>query len=189
MALWNNTDAEASKPKYLSDELVNDETVSALDSTAGVSVVEAQTAANIAKGINTPGWVLYRTYEDSAGQTRHKVETLVAMKTISGDSDALPPTATLSVTVANISVPTGETTGTFASVVTSNYGGSFTYQWSYDDGVSGFQDIVGATSANLTVSDEDTDLWVTGYTFKVVVTSTDVSGLTAEDTATLTIEV
>lgn len=189
MALWGKTDSEANKPKYLSDTLRNSQSVSDLDATAGVSTIEAQTTANIAKGINTPGWVMYRTYTDSAGQTRHKVETLVAMGNIVGDSDALPPAATLSVNVADISIPVGETTGAFASIVTSNYGGAFTYQWSYDNGVDGFQTIAGATSANLTISDADTELWVSGNVFKVVVTASDVSGLTAEDTATLTIAV
>lgn len=38
------------------------------------------------KGINTPGWVKYTTYTDAQGNTRHKAETLVAIKTIQGDA-------------------------------------------------------------------------------------------------------
>ena len=55
MALWSNTDVETSKPKYLSDDLRNGQSVSDKDATLGIAVNEAQTAGNIAKGINTPG--------------------------------------------------------------------------------------------------------------------------------------
>ena len=47
---------------------------------------EAQQAENRARGLKTPGWVKYVTYQDSEGNTRHKVETLVAMGTIAGDA-------------------------------------------------------------------------------------------------------
>lgn len=48
----------------------------------GVDRTEAQVAANKDKGIVTPGWVSYRTYSDSSGATRHRVETLVAMRSM-----------------------------------------------------------------------------------------------------------
>ena len=44
----------------------------------GVNVTEAGVASNIAKGINTPGWTRYNTYTDAQGNTRNKVEVLVA---------------------------------------------------------------------------------------------------------------
>lgn len=47
---------------------------------------EAQLSENRARGLRTPGWVKYVTYQDSEGNTRHKVETLVAMGTIAGDA-------------------------------------------------------------------------------------------------------
>lgn len=47
---------------------------------------EAEQTANRARGLKTPGWVKYVTYQDSEGNTRHKVETLVAMGTIAGDA-------------------------------------------------------------------------------------------------------
>lgn len=78
MALWGNVDQAADKPKYLSaaDKI----------KTVGVDVAEATTSANIAKGINTPGWVKYTTYTDGQGNTRNKSEVLVAMSSISGDN-------------------------------------------------------------------------------------------------------
>lgn len=44
----------------------------------GVDVTEAKVAANIAKGITTPGWTQFTTYVDSSGITRRKVIVLVA---------------------------------------------------------------------------------------------------------------
>ena len=52
----------------------------------GVDVVEAKVASNRAKGLDTPGWNRYVTYTDMHGNTRHKAESLVVMKTISGDA-------------------------------------------------------------------------------------------------------
>lgn len=48
----------------------------------GVDRTEAQLAANRAKGVKTPGWTSYRTYEDAGGKTRNRVETLVALKSM-----------------------------------------------------------------------------------------------------------
>lgn len=71
MALWSNTDATNSKPKYLSTA---DKAL-----TAGVSVEEAGVAANKAKGVAHSGWVRNVTYTDAQGATRNKTEVLVAM--------------------------------------------------------------------------------------------------------------
>ncbi len=91
MSLWTMTDEEAGKPKYLSDELRNGQTVSDKDATYGVdasaSREEAMLPENRNKGIKTPGWVQYRTYTDCNGNTRHKVETLVAAGSMTGDAD------------------------------------------------------------------------------------------------------
>lgn len=57
-----------------------------LESVYGVSAAEAAVSTNKAKGINTAGWVKYKTYTDAQGSTRHKAETLVAMGTITGDA-------------------------------------------------------------------------------------------------------
>ena len=83
MALWSNTDAENSKPKFLSTA------EKAL--TAGVSVEEAGVAANKAQGVAHSGWVRNQTYTDAQGATRNKTEVLVAMGSMlqaGGDLDA-----------------------------------------------------------------------------------------------------
>ena len=44
----------------------------------GINETEAGVASNIAKGLNTAGWVRYNTYTDAQGNTRNKSEVLVA---------------------------------------------------------------------------------------------------------------
>lgn len=90
MSLWTMTDNEAGKPKYLSDTLRNDQTVSDLDSTFGVDASEEAVAANKAKGMQHPGWVSVRTYTDAQGRTRYKTETLVASGSMGADTGLAP---------------------------------------------------------------------------------------------------
>lgn len=165
MALWGKTDTDASKPKYLSDTLRNDQSVSDLDSTVGLNVTEAQVVANRAKGLKTPGWTLSRTYTDAQGNTRNKTEVLVAMNefaTDGSDNDTIAPEITITVQ------PTAQTavegaTATFGVTATRTGTGSLTYQWQKQEGGAGsWANIVGATSASyttgaLTVADDNTD--------------------------------
>lgn len=153
MALWGKVDIDAAKPKYLSDELRNDQEVSDKDSTVGVSLIEAQASANIAKGIKTPGWTLYNTYTDSQGNTRNKVETLVAMNSFAADgsdNDTLAPEITITVQPVNASVVEGET-ATFSVTATRTGTGSLTYAWQKQEGGAGaWTAISGATAATYT---------------------------------------
>jgi hypothetical protein len=87
MSLWTMTDADAGKPKYLSDTLRNGQSISDKDSTMGISAVESVAAGASAAGLTTPGWVNYRTYTDANGNTRHKSEVLVAAGTIGSDDN------------------------------------------------------------------------------------------------------
>jgi hypothetical protein len=61
-------------PKYLSVTQATQEAIL-------VSTADAQNSSNRAAGIKTPGWNLSETYTDQNGNTRVRVETLVAMKT------------------------------------------------------------------------------------------------------------
>lgn len=60
-------------PKYLT-------VAEATENAIYVTVAEAQDANNRVIGLKTPGWNLSDTYVDGNGNTRRKVETLVAMK-------------------------------------------------------------------------------------------------------------
>lgn len=84
MPLWGRQDTNdgASKPKFLTS--AEKQNVYGVDASA--SREEAMLGENRAKGIDTPGWVKYVTYEDAQGNTRHKTEVLVAMSSITGDA-------------------------------------------------------------------------------------------------------
>jgi hypothetical protein len=144
MALWNNTDVEGSKPKYLN--------TAEKEVTLGVSVNEAQNAGNIAKGINTPGWVKYTTYTDGNGNTRNKSEVLVAMASITGDNDTLDPDPVISIGTQpqNASVVAPDP-ATFSVTATVTNGGVLAYQWQIQqEGAGAWANISGATSATYT---------------------------------------
>ena len=186
MALWSNTDADASKPKYLSDTLRNDQTVSDKDGVLGVDVSEAKTAENIAKGLNTPGWVTYTTYTDTNGNVRNKSEVLVAMSSLTGDNDTLAPEITISVQPASISVIEPDT-ATFSVTASRTGTGTLTYQWQKAESTAPtvFANVVGATSASYTTAatvaaDDDGDL------YRVVVSLVGAQAVTST-AATLTV--
>ena len=154
MALWGTTDNDASKPKYLSDELRNDQEVSDLDLTVGVSVTEAQVAANREKGVKTPGWTKYVEYTDAQGSLRHKAEILVAFGGgISGDASddtvAEDPSVTIEFDSANVYIVSPDTV-TLEPTVTTNGAFPVTYQW-YD--AADDSAIEGATGTTLTLED------------------------------------
>lgn len=185
MALWGKTDNNASKPKYLSDTLRNDQSTSDLDSTVGIDVTEAKAATNIAKGLNTPGWVQHHTYTDSQGNTRNKSEVLVALSSLTGDNDTIAPEITIGTQPANASAVEGETES-FSVSATRTGSGSLTYQWqkSNDAGAT-WANIVGATSASyttgaLTVADDN------GDKYRVIVSLTGAESVTST-AATLTV--
>lgn len=79
MALWTSVDEEAGKPKNLTS-------TEKLD-TYGIDLGEATSDTSRAKGVKTPGWVKYTTYDDAQGNTRNKVEVLVAMNDMTSDAD------------------------------------------------------------------------------------------------------
>lgn len=180
MALWGNTDTAGDKPKYLN--------ATDKSATVGVSVAEAQDPVNIAKGINTPGWVKTQTYTDAQGNVRNKNEVLVSFSSLTGDSDTLPPlpTITIGTQPANAAALEGET-ATFTVAATATGGATLSYQWQKsDDAGANWSSILGATSATyttaaLTVADDDADQ------FRVVVSGTLGATPVTSTAATLTV--
>lgn len=129
MALWGKTDTQADAPNYLStDEAAK---VYFIDTT------EAAVATNRAKGIQTPGWNLYSTYEDADGNTRHKVETLVVMKVAAGDAGDVGAIVIAATAMANTGVYTivsaGTTDFTLVGAANNDVGTTFTYDNSGGD--------------------------------------------------------
>ena len=80
MAQWGKTDTAADAPQYLEADANNTNKSHDADNAVFVDLTEAGIAANRAKGLKTPGWNLYHTYNDQNGVARHKVESLVPMK-------------------------------------------------------------------------------------------------------------
>jgi hypothetical protein len=101
MPLWGKTDTAASAPKYLSSD-VNATPQTDKDNAFFVDTTEAGVASNRAKGIKTPGWILYNTYVDAQGNTRHKVETLVPMKVSAAAAGDLGMTGNTSIEDATV---------------------------------------------------------------------------------------
>ena len=75
MSLWGKTDTLASAPKFLSTDVNANRNIDK-DNAFFVDTTEAAVTSNRAKGIKTPGWILYKEY----GTGRKYVETLVPMK-------------------------------------------------------------------------------------------------------------
>jgi hypothetical protein len=186
------TDEEAGKPKYLSDTLRNDQSVSDLDSTYGVDASEAKVAANKAKGIQHAGWVKTMSYTDAQGNTRYRTETLVAAGSMGGDAADDSVVADLAITIgthpSNQSV-TAPAPATFTVAATINGAVELTYQWQIQqEGAGAWADISGATSNSYTTGATATGDGAgatDGDKYRVVVSG---NGLTAtSNAATLTV--
>ena len=153
MPLHGKTDAEISKPKYLS----------AADKAKCffVSTEEAQLDTNKSKGITGTGWWLINEYTDASGNKRYKSECLVSLavaQATAGDAadDATVPDVEV---VASISVqPTAQTTilgeATFSVTGALSGGGSIAYQWQRAAAATPtrFVNVAGATSATLALT-------------------------------------
>ena len=122
MSLWGLKDDLASVPKFLSTE--DKKHVFFVDET------EAKVASNRAKGIKSPGWYLYKGYDDANGNTRHKAELLIPAKVtaaMAGDAGAISVLATAMVVgqTYTILVP-GTTNFTLVGAADNNVGTVFT---------------------------------------------------------------
>jgi hypothetical protein len=177
MALWSNTDAEASKPKYLN----------AADkaATLGVDVAEAQLKANKDKGVQHPGWVKTTTYTDAQGNTRNKTETLVAMSSITGDNDTIDPdpVITIGTQPANLTVVDGEP-AQFTVAATATRGATLSYLWQVSTDGTTWTNLPAATSATLAFP--EVVLADDGNQYRVIVSATGATSVTSS-VATLTV--
>jgi len=138
-----------------------------LATVVGVDITEAKVASNIAKGINTPGWTRFKTYTDAQGNTRRKVEVLVAgngfTQATMGDAvdDTIVADRSITIGTQPASVASAATpyTGTFTVAATVTNSGSLTYQWQVStNGGTSFANVTntgvytGATTATLTLT-------------------------------------
>lgn len=126
----------------------------------GVDKLEVQNPDNKAKGINSPGWVHYKTWTNSQGSVRHRAETLVAMSKnfnsnatptlqIDAPDDATIPDYGIVITAGPTAVKTGNAASPSAiySVTAGPVptGPTATYQWQFSPNNLVWASLVGDT--------------------------------------------
>lgn len=184
MALWNKTDAELSKPKYLN----------ATDKANAVFVSreEAVLKTNKDKGITGAGWWLVKEYKDATGANRYKSECLVAMSVanaISGDAADDAKVADVEVTLTVGTQPANQTSvsgaATFTVVATASTG-TVTYQWQRALAATPtrFSNVTGATTDTLVLA--GVIAGDTGNKYRVVLSSDSGAVKVNSSAATLT---
>lgn len=114
---------------------------------------EATQPENRARGLNSPGWWVYRTYTNADGSTAHHAECIVAMTAYTGATgfgtyqaqtgdnnadDTIVVDSTVSITAqpANRSV-VEPATATFSVTAAITGAGTLTYQWQVQEGGAG----------------------------------------------------
>ena len=126
-----------------------------------VSVDEAALDVNKQKGLNAPGWWLFRTYVDSSGTTRYKAEMLANItnteatdNTVTSD-DAIAADIASTVTVGTHPtaqlVANGE--ATFTAAATSAPSGTVLYQWQKKPVGGRWANVSGKTTASAVFAD------------------------------------
>lgn len=177
------------QPAYLS-QLGPNNTIATSDLpiTFGISVPEAQLPQNRAKGINTPGWVQYRTYTDAQGQTRNKSVSLVAFggTGITGDADTttFPEVPTITTQPADTTSAAGA--ASFTVVASALNSGTLSYQWQKQESNGTTWANVGTNSATLSLTGL-TNAADNGDKYRVVITASVGSGTVTSRVATLTV--
>ena len=185
MALWGKTDANGSKPKYLSTA---DKAKAVF-----VSTEEALLATNKSKGITGAGWWLLDEYKDSAGSTRYKAECLVAMAVataIAGDAADDAKVSDIEIVLTIGAQPAAQTAiagaATFTVTATVN-SGTVTYQWQKKEaGAAKWANVSGATSASLALTGL-TNAADNGDQYRVVLGSDSGAKKVNSDAAVLTV--
>lgn len=185
MALWGNTDANDSRPKYLG--------TADLAKAIFVDITEAQQETNKKRGITGAGWWLYSTYNEASGATRHKAECLVAMARTASDAgdradDTVAADATYTIAIgtqpADQNTDAGGATFTVVATVSSG-GGTLAYQWQKKAvGQARWTNVSGATSASLALTGQTADN--TNDQYRVKVTSANGASEVTSNVATLT---
>ena len=196
MALWSNKDEAASAPKFTVDTITGNTGVQAFQATPvgtwGVDTTEAR-----AKNVNGhAGWIL-RTVGSGGRSGRTQEETLVAMGSMSTDSeDTVYPDAILAITAQPVNrsiVAGGGNTATFGVTATSTPPATIGYQWQYNNagtwgnvanGTPANTTYTGATSASLVVTPTTTE--ANGAIYRVIVSSAGAASVTSAN-GTLTV--
>ena len=150
---------------------------------------EGSLAESKSRGISNPGWWVYRTYTDHAGNTRHKAECVAALTVASGTSGDMADD-TIAADVASAVTITGQPgnsesssgAGTFA-VTTSTTGtpGTLAYVWQRQiAGTKRWVNVSASLDTGITYADFTTatlaysglaGATLNGYNYRVKITS------------------
>ena len=150
---------------------------------------EGSLAESKSRGISNPGWWVYRTYTDHAGNTRHKAECVAALTVASGTSGDMADD-TIAADVASAVTITGQPgnstsssgAGTFA-VTTSTTGtpGALAYVWQRQkSGTKRWVNVSASLDTGITYADFTTATLaysglgsnaLNGYNYRVKITS------------------
>ena len=156
MSLYGRTDSNANKAKADIGLAADSQTKTILY----IDETEAALAQNKNRGLNAPGWWSYFSYNDSAGNTRHKAEQLVFIAGGEANADETQADDTIASDSAGaITIGTqpaaatveanGSNTATFTVATTVTGAGTASYQWQLStNGGASFADVSGATSAS-----------------------------------------
>lgn len=185
MPLWSNTDEAASAPKHTVNVTNGETGVEAYGKTpVGTFAVDAAEAAT--NGVPA-GWNLKT--EGSGGRAgRVFYESLVAMGSITGDGDSVPPLPVITIDTDPQNVTTDAGNNATFTVSASAVGTTtLSYQWqiSTDTGAS-WNVMTGETSTSLVVANTDPE-FVDANEFRVVVSGTNGAVSVTSANAVLTI--
>ena len=128
MSLWTNVDEAAGKPKYLTTA---DKAV-----TFGVDAAEQTAETSQGVGPQHAGWVKRVSYTDAQGNVRTKLETLVAMGSMTSDlEDTVMQDLNIVIGTQPVddSSPTGSEVVFTVAATTVPSGGTISYQWQVFD--------------------------------------------------------
>jgi hypothetical protein len=199
MSLYGRTDSNANKTKV-------ERTIAASAQAKTIVFVdetEAQLNENRTRGIDGPGWWSYFTYTDAAGNTRHKAEKLVALGNPDTNANETQTDDTIAADVAsavtiNVAYPQNATTtsggATFTvngQTTTTGTPGTLAYQWQVQTttgtrwtNLTNTGIYTGSTTHTLTLTGATSA--VTGYKYRVKITSAGGTEEVISRTATLT---
>ena len=170
MSLWDSKDQAAGKPKFSS--------AAEKASTVGVDVAEV--AANRVVGIKTPGWNVVHTYTDAQGNTRRKVDCLVAISSMTLDAeDVVTKDNLISISAQPVAQSvTAPETATFTVTASVTGGDTISYQWQKQEGGSGSWSNIGTNSNSFTIA--ATDAADNGDKYRCVLTATNAQPVTSK---------
>jgi len=199
MSLYGRTDSNANKTKV-------ERTIAASAQAKTIVFVdetEARLNENRTRGIDGPGWWSYFTYTDAAGNTRHKAEKLVALGNPDTNANETQSDDTIAADVAsavtiNVAYPQNTTTSSGGATFTVNgqttttgTPGTLAYQWQVQTttgtrwtNLTNTGIYTGSTTHTLTLTGATSA--VTGYKYRVKVTSAGGTEEVISRTATLT---